>query len=239
MGWHEAPFLRFAADLTCPERCAACDDIVAAECLFCAPCDGDLHRLGPPECPRCGVPFPSGGPCGRCDQGLSAIRAARAFALYQHAAGTGALARAIIRFKYGGASRLGRRFAAMLASRVPHPDVALVVPVPLHRGRLRQRGFNQSAVLARHLGRHLDRPSAPTLVVRTRDTASQTALTLPERAQNVAGAFVVRRPALVSGRAVLVVDDVWTSGATARAVASALHGAGASAVDVVTIARVL
>jgi predicted amidophosphoribosyltransferase len=78
-----------------------------------------------------------------------------------------------------------------------------------------------------------------TLVVRTRDTPSQTALAPAERAANVAGAFAVGDSALIRGRTVLVVDDVWTSGATARTIATVLHEAGAAAVDVLTIARVL
>jgi ComF family protein len=123
--------------------------------------------------------------------------------------------------------------------RVPDPDVSLVVPVPLHARRLRCRGFNQSAVLARHLGRSLGRPVALTLVVRTRDTPSQIALNPLTRATNVEDAFAVRRPALVRDRTVLLVDDVWTSGATARAVAAALRAAGAEAVDILTVARVL
>ena len=239
MAWDDRACLRNVADATCPERCAACDDIVAAGALFCAPCDGDVHRLDAPECEVCGAPRPAVDRCRPCRTAPSPIRAARAFAAYHHPKGKSPVARAIAVFKYGGGQRLGRRLAAALVARVPHVDVALVVPVPLHRRRLRQRGFNQSAVLARHLGRHLGRPCAPTVVVRTRDTPSQTALTPIERAINVSGAFHVARPGAVLGRAVLVVDDVWTSGATVRAVATALRTAGAAAVDVVTIARVL
>jgi predicted amidophosphoribosyltransferase len=123
--------------------------------------------------------------------------------------------------------------------RVPTPDVDLVAPIPLHVRRLRQRGFNQSAVLARHVGRSLGIRVALSLIVRIRDTPSQVALDPHARDTNVAGAFAVRHPDLVRDRTVLVIDDVWTSGATARAVAATLRGAGAIAVDVLTIARVL
>jgi ComF family protein len=126
-----------------------------------------------------------------------------------------------------------------LAARVPDPAVDLIVPVPLHLRRLRARGFNQSAVLARHVARHLGCPVALRTLVRTRDTPSQTSFGPLERALNVAAAFAVRDPARVRDRTVLVIDDVWTSGATATAVARTLRASGAAAVDVATIARVL
>jgi len=94
-------------------------------------------------------------------------------------------------------------------------------------------------VLARCLGRLLGRPVDSAALVRTRDTPSQTALRVVERARNVAGAFGVVRPPVVAGRVVLLVDDVWTSGATVRAAAAALRDAGARAVDVLTLARVV
>jgi ComF family protein len=149
------------------------------------------------------------------------------------------VARAIAAFKYGGAQRLGPRLAAALRTRVPDPAIGLVIPVPLHPRRLRRRGFNQSAVLARHLGRLIQRPTALALVVRTRDTPSQTALDVDARMRNLVGAFAVRDPTRVEGRTLLVVDDVWTTGATARTVATTLRDAGAAAIDVLTIARVL
>ena len=126
-----------------------------------------------------------------------------------------------------------------MLARLPSSDVSLVVPVPLHVQRLRQRGFNQSAVLARHLGRSLECRVALSLLVRMRNTPSQLPLSPEARAANVAGAFAVRHPVLVRGRTILVIDDVWTSGATARAVAAALRAAGATAVDVLTLARAL
>ena len=239
MALHEVPLVGFAADLICPERCAACAALVHPSQLFCGGCWTMVHLLGTPECTTCGCPRSTIDRCGRCIVRASPIRVARAWAAYHHPTGPSPVAQAIARFKYGGARRLGRRLAAAMLPRVPNPDVSLVVPVPLHAHRLRCRGFNQSAVLARHLGRSLGRPVALTLVVRTRDTPSQIALNPLTRATNVADAFAVRRPALVRNRTILVVDDVWTSGATARAVAAALRAAGANAVDILTVARVL
>jgi ComF family protein len=129
--------------------------------------------------------------------------------------------------------------ARVMAARVPDPSVSLIVPVPLHRRRLRARGFNQSALLARHLGRVLRRAVRMSVVLRIHDTPSQTTRSGAERRRSTAGAFRVARPAAVRDRRVLVVDDVWTSGATARAVAAVLRAAGARSVDVVTFARVV
>ena len=239
MALHQVPIVGFAADLICPERCGACATLVRPHQLFCDTCWTRVDRLGPPECTSCGCPRSTAGRCDPCAHPGSPIRTARAWAAYHHSNGASSVARAIASFKYGGARRLGRRLATAMLARVPAPDVSLVVPVPLHVRRLRQRGFNQSAVLARHLGRSLECRVALSLVVRMRNTPSQVTLSPEARAANVAGAFAVRHPALVRDRTILVIDDVWTSGATARAVAAALRAAGATAVDVLTLARAL
>jgi ComF family protein len=223
------------ADLVCPERCAACAAIVAAGPLFCHACHAAVNLLGAPECARCGTPGRA--PCcARCAAGAPLpIRSARAWAAYR-GDDASPVAAALALFKYGRARRLGRRMAALMAARVAS-RATLVVPVPLHPRRLRARGFNQSAVLARHVGRMLTLPVALRVLKRRRDTPSQTALSAVDRARNVAGAFVCGDD--VRAAAVLLVDDVWTSGATARAAAHALHRAGADSVDVLTFARVL
>jgi ComF family protein len=228
------------ADALCPERCAACARIVATSVLFCHACRAGVNVLGPPECERCGQPRARAGRCDACrTDGTPTIRCARAWAAYDGAHSVRPVATALAQFKYGRVRRLGWRLAAAMATRVVDVAETTVVPVPLHVTRLRERGFNQSAVLARHLGRMLDRTVALRFLLRTRDTPSQTALSAPARAANVAGAFAVREPESVRDRAFLLVDDVWTSGATARAAASALCAAGARRVDVVTFARVL
>jgi ComF family protein len=231
--------MQILADLLCPERCAACATLVDPRALFCTACAARIRRLGPPECRRCGEPRASSNACPGCRDDASPIRAARAWAAYRADDATGPVARAVATFKYDGATRLGRRLAREIVGRVPDPSVALVVPVPLHRRRLLRRGYNQSAVLARHLARGLGCDVALTAVVRTRDTPSQVGLDVRRRRDNVHRAFAVVRPAELRDRTVLIVDDVWTSGATARAVAGAVAEAGARAVDVLTIARVL
>jgi predicted amidophosphoribosyltransferase len=126
----------------------------------------------------------------------------------------------------------------MLARAPTVVGTPLVAPVPLHVARLRQRGFNQSALLAIHVAAACGWSVAPRLLIRIRDTPSQTALTAAARRANVEHAFAVHRPGSARDRCVLLVDDVWTSGATARAAARALRSDGARTVDVLTFARV-
>jgi ComF family protein len=219
------------ADLLCPERCAACSAIVGASVLFCHDCLAAVTLLGPQQGPVCVS-------CAANTDGV--IRHARAWAAYD---GTRPeprpIARALAAFKYHATRRLGRRLAAAMLTRVPSEPGAIVAPVPLHPRQLRRRGFNQSAILARCLARELGWPVALRLLTRTRDTPSQTALSIIARSANVAGVFAVPFSPAVRGRTILLIDDVWTSGATVRAAATALRQAGAYAVDVLTFARVL
>jgi ComF family protein len=144
--------------------------------------------------------------------------------------------------KYRGRRRLASHLAeAMMEEsavrRVLEPGT-VVAAVPLHPRRLRERGFNQAELLGLALARRAGLSLAAGALVRRKDTASQSGLTAAERRRNVAGAFVVRRRAAVAGRRVVLVDDVLTTGATARACADALRRAGASRVCVLTVARV-
>jgi ComF family protein len=150
--------------------------------------------------------------------------------------------------KYDGMQPLASRLGALLAEPIlAIPDLPadlLAVPVPLFQGKHRQRGFNQSELLARatlsalRLRRpHLRIEPAPRLLARQRATESQAGLSPHQRRANVRGAFFVPHPDAVRGRAVLLIDDIFTTGATARACSTALRRAGASAVLVATVAR--
>lgn len=121
----------------------------------------------------------------------------------------------------------------------PAEDYDRVLPVPLHLTRLRWRGFNQSLILARAIGQRIDTPVDPWLLGRTRPTPPQTKLSREERRANVRGAFGVNTPALAKGKRFLLVDDVYTSGATVEECARTLYQNGARSVDVFTLARVV
>jgi ComF family protein len=189
---------------------------------------------------NCGLPLPAPltGRCGRCRRGLSAFDAGVSLGPYE-----GSLRTVLQAFKYRRRRRLAGRLADALLSepRVRElltPD-ALLAPVPLHPSRERERGFNQSLLLARAVGRRTGLPVCARTLVRSRNTEAQTGLTAAERRRNVAGAFSVRHREAVAARTVILIDDVMTTGATTRACAMALRRAGAAEVRVLTVARVV
>jgi len=118
-------------------------------------------------------------------------------------------------------------------------DADLIVPVPLHAGRLREREFNQSLLLADLLGRYLNLPVVATALVRILATAPQTTLTRPERSRNLRRAFAVQNAGVLAGRRVLLIDDVFTTGTTVNQCSKTLLKAGVSAVHVLTLARTI
>jgi ComF family protein len=196
-----------------PPRCAACDSLVAHLSAFCTACGSTVERA--------------------CE---SDSRSVAAFAY------GGAIARAIARLKYNRRPDLARPLGDLLWRALePHVHTlrdAVVVPVPLHASRLAERGFNQSALIARPIARRLDAPLLPVALARIRATPQQAALDREARMANVAGAFRVRQPARVRTRAVLLIDDVRTTGATVDACTSALIAAGATSVAYAVVARV-
>jgi len=225
-------------DLVYPRQCGGCTRLGTWLCPMC------LAQMEPPAvpgwvCATCGrplLPGPAGAYCpDLCDSGgLAAIQCAGAFA--------GPLREAIHRLKYERWRVLAPALAALLvatctATPLPWPDTAgpALVPVPLHRRRARARGFNQAALLAAHLGAAFGWPVRPGLV-RVRATPSQVGLSAADRAVNLEAAFAWRGAALPAGPLVLV-DDVYTSGATMQACAEALRAAGAPAVYGLAVAR--
>jgi ComF family protein len=221
-----------ALDLLFPARCAACDAV--GESPFCLSCAETLVPT-PQGCPLCGVPqdeslLPALKPrrCVHCRQHPPAF--ALAAAPYLHG---GALADAIHRLKYEGREELGMALPVLFEGcAIPKSDV--VAPIPLHPRRLRRRGYDQAALLARGAARRFGLPLAP-LLSRVRETGQQVGRDRLARALNVRGAFA---PAAgVLGLRVCLVDDVLTTGATASAAAEALLSAGAAGVEVRTLAR--
>jgi ComF family protein len=151
----------------------------------------------------------------------------------------GPIRSAILAFKYGARTRLAPFLASTLAARLATRPLMVdcVIPVPLSRGRLQSRGFNQSELLARPLAEVNGWVLDFTSLVRARDTRQQTELPARERRANVVGAFAVVRPEAVQGKRVLLVDDVCTTGATLEACATPLLEAGAAGVWGLVVAR--
>ena len=220
--------------------CAACTRPLERPTLgpVCAACWRAVVSIPPPVCAHCGDPLATwrvrdsqSERCPRCRRAPSAIALARAVGLYD-----GSLRAILHAFKYGTRPSLAAPLARLMtdAAGTLLDDVDLVVPVPLHWRRRRRRGFNQAEALARRLGK----PWQDALG-RTRSTPSQTDLPAAQRHRNVRDAFALRRRAEVSGRVVLLVDDVSTTGATLEACARVLRAAGAREVRALTDARVV
>ncbi|MGH7805534.1 MAG: double zinc ribbon domain-containing protein [Candidatus Binatia bacterium] len=227
-------------DLFFPWRCASCGE--DADDALCAACLGQVRWSGGPRCDRCGVPYGSGPDhgCSACLARPPAFRRSRALVDYaRRGHGDDPIGAAIRVFKYGHQRGVGAVLSRLLADRFPYEPEAfdVVVPVPLHLGRLRERGFNQAVVLAREPARRFGLELSLRNLVRARPTPAQVGLGERERRKNLRGAFRVREPRALRDRRVLLVDDVVTTLATADACARVLLGAGARSVDVLALAR--
>lgn len=215
-------------DVLLPQRCAACGR--PGREPLCDGCVTALVRVGPSGCLRCGAPGPwPVSRCAECAGRRLAFASARAAIVYDPSA------RRLVRaWKEGARRSLAPALAAIVAEAVPRPQADVLTAVPADRLRSRERGHAPSGRLAAALGHAWELPVRD-LLGRTRAVGRQAGLSLPERRRNVRGAFAVIL-APVPGR-VCLVDDVYTTGATANACASALRRAGARRVEVVCLAR--
>ena len=246
--------LAAGADLLFPRACAACDQALSdPDAVFCIECRATLQPLLRDQiCPRCALPATETQGLRRLQRGPQALSVCSACAMWPSALVAlhapfeygGALADAIVRSKWHARvdllSPLARLLYPSLIAALARCDV--VVPVPLHGQRLRQRGYNQAAVLAQAALRLLQpdqrRKMQPHWLLRLRPDPPARHASSADRARRVHGAFAVAKSARVRGRRVLLVDDVVTTGATIGACTRALQAAGANAVEAVALARV-
>jgi ComF family protein len=232
-------------NLIYPDQCFVCATPIARrqDCGICDSCweKAIELKISPPRCSSCGLPFQSfqGTPeylCGNCTLQIPSFSGARAFGYY-----TAELSRLIQAFKFHGRRNLVGLLTPLLAGTFfenwNRGDFDLVVPVPLHSKRRRERGYNQSELLARSLALQIALPCLPCLV-RTRPTVPQVGLSDARRKENVRKAFHCRDSGLISGKRILLIDDVMTTGATVSSAAQTLMDEDALRVSVLTVARV-
>lgn len=240
-----APLRRAASrlcDAVLPPRCLHCGCLVGDHGALCAACWAELRFIGPPCCAACGLPFEYDlGPdavCGACSAQRPRYDRARAALVYNDASRD-----LVLRFKHSDRLEGAATFAAWMARAggglIEEADI--LAPVPLHWLRLVRRRYNQAAVLANAIGRAQGKLVIPDLLERRKATPTQGHLGREARRRNVAGAFRVapRHRQALAGKRILLVDDVLTTGATAESCARVLRAAGATAVDLLVLARVV
>ncbi len=226
----DSPWLDRLWRLVFPSRCLGCG---ARGEVLCGACRPTIPYLPAAICYRCALPTPAGGLCARCQRRPPTLDSVRAACTFE-----GVVRKGIHVLKY----RQGRYVVPFLGSlleeavrrRPLHVDV--IVPVPLSLQRLRERGYNQSLLLAGYLSRSMSIPMEPDWMERVRATSPQTSLTAASRRANVRGAFQWRGPSM-QGKRVLLVDDVMTTGATLEECGLAVRCAGARRVLAAVVAR--
>lgn len=218
-------------DLVFPPRCVGCQR--EGE-YWCRDCRKDVPLITSSLCDWCGQPIPAPGRCAACAVRPASLDGIRSVALFE-----GTLREAIHAFKYEGLTALGQALGEFLAQGWERlrPKGDVVVPVPLHPSRLRERGYNQSTLLARELGRRVGLPVLEKVLARSRMTLPQVELDARQRWDNVQGAFHCYAGDQIRHRAVLLIDDVCTTGATLIACAEALRPYGPASVWALTLAR--
>jgi predicted amidophosphoribosyltransferase len=229
--------------LVLPARCAACALEVTAPSVLCAPCAGSLVPGAGASCPGCGLVYltpPAGGcdhRCGDCLRDPPPFYRARAAFAYG-----GALADAIARWKNAPDHTLGPGLARLMVAALADggwspPPGAVVVPVPSHRRQLRRRGFNPAGVSARAVARAFGLAWEPGALALQRPLPPSKGLNRKSRMRRVRGAYAAVQCGRIQGRPVVLVDDVMTTGATAREAARVILRAGAASCEVVVLAR--
>lgn len=222
-------------NLLFPETCPICHGPASDHktAPVCTSCWQSIKPYTGPKCRKCGRPLASDAStiCGDCLQDGPAFESARSFGLYE-----GALRKAINLLKYHNVKRLSRPLSDILLG-IEMPRVDAVLPVPLYKKRLRQRGFNQSALIAKYSAKRPGQILVLDSLIKIRDTKPQVGLSSNERLKNMKNAFGIQNKKAVEGKDILLIDDVSTTGATIRECSKVLKKAGAGSIHVLTLAH--
>jgi ComF family protein len=226
-----------------PLQCPCCEKFLEeGEKGFCKSCLSEIQWISPPFCSICGTPFPSREiechPCGDCMVKKRYFTTARALGSYE-----GSLKRAIHQWKYEGKNILTPSFGKwMIEGFYKYWDTSffdLLIPVPLHKKRLKERGFNQALLLVKELSRATGIPYKKRILFKKKQSIPQVDLNLVEREKSIRGSFDINRKEEIKGKRILLIDDVYTTGATVNECSKVLISAGAKRVDVLTLAHTI
>ncbi|MBU0634951.1 MAG: ComF family protein [Candidatus Omnitrophica bacterium] len=236
-------YLIYLLDLVFPQKCICCKVKIRGKIILdavCQDCFGKIKMTRPPFCTHCGMKLdfePSGKKgCPFCRNNNYCFD--RAFSVTRY---EGMVKTIIHALKYGKKIRLAEQVSALMSAFCHDflnlKEVDLIVPVPLHKRRFKERGFNQSQLLAESLARRLCLTTCKQVLLRRKNTRSQTRLDRRQRLDNVNNAFTCKNAQLISGKSILLVDDIFTTGSTLDACAHVLKKAGAKNVYALTLAR--
>ncbi len=225
-------------DIIYPPQCLVCSSH-AKKNGICTSCIESFKGIKEPLCSCCGVPFKTiidkNHSCGLCIK--ESVPFDRAVSIYLF---EGKLSEAIRRLKYSGKVSVASTLGDLISNHpITHEEYDAVVPVPLYMGKLRERGFNQSHLLAARVANRTSANLHPYILERVRPTLPQVGMKSSERVQNVKGAFMIRKGADAKEKKILLIDDVYTTGATAKECSRVLKRGGAAKVNVLTLARVV
>lgn len=231
--------LKTLLDFLLPHSCPICHQR-GVESGLCSECFSKLEFIGQQKCSVCGSPLDAIVPgmtvCGKCLKDPPYFHQAEAVFKYNDA-----IKKLILPFKHSDHIELTNLFVQWMSANsrhmIEHADI--LIPVPLHWSRLLKRKYNQSALLAQRLSIRYKKEYEPLILVRVKATKSQGHLTSKERKKNVSGVFKIKHKKLIKDKFILLIDDVFTTGATANECAKILLKSGAKSVDVLTIAKVV
>ena len=241
-------FLKTLAKFIFPDKCLICNSKIniAPNFLLCHYCLKSIRIIKDPTCPCCGFPFPSDNillynqnyRCGLCRKDEPILNKTISIFYYEIK-----LREAIHKFKYHKNLSLGKVLAELMISNIPgkmsFSKFDCIIPVPLHKKKLKERGFNQSLILSKKIGQYFNLPVVYDNLKRIRYTEAQTNLSHAKRKKNVKNAFSLRNPNNLKNKDILLIDDIYTTGSTINECAKTLKKAGVNKIFALTLARVV